>query len=102
MLQPLTAQIVGSYAKPHWLAHHQRIRAIDGSFWRPDVAVLQEARADAALLAIYEQERAGLDLVTDGEQQRAVYDRHFFTALSGIDTQQLLPVSMGGASEVTS
>jgi 5-methyltetrahydropteroyltriglutamate--homocysteine methyltransferase len=101
MLQPLTAQIVGSYAKPHWLAHHQRMRALDGSFWRPDAEVLQEAREDAARLALYEQERAGLDLVTDGEQQRAVYDRHFLPSLTGIDTSELAPVGMGGPTEVT-
>jgi len=88
-LKPLTTQIVGSYAKPHWLARHQRMRALDGSWWRPEPDVLQEAREDAALLAIYEQERAGLDLVTDGEAQRAAYDRHFLGALSGIDVSAL-------------
>lgn len=84
-LHPLTTQIVGSYSKPHWLARHQRMRALDGSWWRPEPEVLQEAREDAARLAIYEQERAGLDLVTDGEAQRAAYDRHFLSALTGID-----------------
>ena len=66
-LRPLSAQIVGSYAKPHWLARHERMRAHDDSFWRPEPEVLREARQDAARLAIYEQERAGLDIVTDGE-----------------------------------
>ena len=86
-LHSLTTQIVGSYAKPHWLARHQRMRALDGSWWRPEPAVLDEARQDAVRLAIYEQERAGLDLVTDGEQQRAAYDRDFLAALSGIDME---------------
>ena len=89
LLQPLTTQIVGSYAKPHWLARHARMRALDGSWWRPDAEVLQEAREDAARLAIYEQERAGLDLVTDGEAQRAAYDRHFLGGLDGIDCATL-------------
>jgi 5-methyltetrahydropteroyltriglutamate--homocysteine methyltransferase len=84
-LPPLTTQIVGSYAKPHWLARHQRMRALDGSWWRPEAEVLEEAKEDAARLAIYEQERAGLALVTDGEAQRASYDRDFLAALSGID-----------------
>lgn len=84
-LRPLTSQIVGSYAKPHWLARHQRMRAADGSWWRPEPDVLAEAKQDAVRLAIYEQERAGLDLVTDGEAQRAAYDRDFLAALSGID-----------------
>ncbi|NYG45481.1 5-methyltetrahydropteroyltriglutamate--homocysteine methyltransferase [Bradyrhizobium sp. IAR9] len=85
-LHPLTTQIVGSYTKPHWLARHQRMRALDGSWWRPEQEVLAEAKRDAALLSIYEQEKAGLDLITDGEAQRAAYDRHFLTSLSGIDT----------------
>lgn len=84
-LKPLMTQIVGSYAKPNWLARHQRMRALDGSWWRPDADVLEEAKQDAARLAIYDQERAGLDLVTDGEAQRASYDRHFLPALTGID-----------------
>ncbi len=85
MIGPLTTQIVGSYCKPHWLARHQRMRALDGSWWRPEPEVLADAKQDAARLAIYEQERAGIDLLTDGEAQRAAYDRHFVAALSGID-----------------
>ncbi|WP_426441068.1 hypothetical protein [Bradyrhizobium genosp. P] len=84
-LHPLTTQIVGSYTKPRWLARHQKMRALDGSWWRPEQDVLAEAKRDAALLSLYEQERAGLDLVTDGEAQRAAYDRHFLPSLSGID-----------------
>jgi 5-methyltetrahydropteroyltriglutamate--homocysteine methyltransferase len=89
MLHPLTTQIVGSYAKPHWLARHERMRTLDGSWWRPEADVLVEAKQDAVRLAVYEQERAGLDLVTDGEAQRAAYDRHFLRGLSGIDIGQL-------------
>jgi len=87
---PLTTQIVGSYSKPHWLARHERMGSYDGTWWRPEPKVLQEAREDAALLAILEQERAGLDIVTDGEAQRTAYDRHFLAGLSGIDTGQLV------------
>jgi 5-methyltetrahydropteroyltriglutamate--homocysteine methyltransferase len=85
MLRPLTTQIVGSYVKPHWLARRERYGAYDGSWWRPEATVLQEAREDAVRLAIYEQERAGLDLVTDGEAQRQAYDRDFLRGLGGID-----------------
>ncbi len=87
---PLTTQIVGSYSKPHWLARHERMGSYDGTWWRPEPEVLREAREDAALLAILEQERAGLDIVTDGEAQRTAYDRHFLGGLSGIDTGQLV------------
>jgi len=99
-LEPLSAQIVGSYAKPHWLTRHQRLRARDGSAWRPEPQVLEEAKRDAARLAIYEQERAGLDLVTDGEAQRATYDRDFLAALSGVDLARsdVIPVPSPGAS----
>jgi 5-methyltetrahydropteroyltriglutamate--homocysteine methyltransferase len=86
-LRPLSTQIVGSYAKPPWLARHQRMRAMDGSWWRPAPDVLQDAKQDAARLAIYEQERTGLDIVTDGEAQRAAYDRAFLMGLSGIDME---------------
>ncbi|MCG8593865.1 MAG: hypothetical protein MI785_05750 [Kiloniellales bacterium] len=65
------------------------MRALDGSWWRPEPEVLQEAKEDAARLAIYEQERAGLDLVTDGEAQRAAYDRHFLAGWEGVDLHNL-------------
>lgn len=94
MLAPLTAQIVGSYVKPHWLARHARMRALDGSWWRPEPEVVVEAKRDAARLAIYEQERAGLSLVTDGEAFRPAYDRHFLTGLDGIDLAARLPVDI--------
>jgi 5-methyltetrahydropteroyltriglutamate--homocysteine methyltransferase len=99
-LRPLTSQIVGSYAKPQWLTRHQRVRALDGSPWRPEPEVLAEAKRDAARLAIYEQERVGLGLVTDGEAQRATYDRDFLAALSGIDLSQTdvaMPPQTSGA-----
>lgn len=97
MFGPLSAQIVGSYAKPHWLARHSRMRALDGSWWRPEPDVLEEAKRDAARLAIYEQERAGLSIVTDGEAFRAAYDRHFLTCLDGVDLEALLPVDIAHA-----
>ncbi|WP_425350657.1 hypothetical protein [Phyllobacterium sophorae] len=76
------------------------MRALDGSWWRPDPDVLAEAKHDAALLALYEQERAGLDLVNDGEAQRASYDRHFLKCLTGIDYTH--PDHITTSSEVTS
>ncbi|MGX5851551.1 uroporphyrinogen decarboxylase family protein [Mesorhizobium sp. PL10] len=87
ILKPLSTQIVGSYAKPNWLARHQKMRALDGSWWRPEPEVLEEAKRDAVRLAIYEQERAGLDIISDGEAQRAAWDRDFFGTLSGINLE---------------
>lgn len=93
-MAPLTAQIVGSYVKPAWLAHHARMRALDRSWWRPEPDVLDEAKRDAARLSIYEQERAGLNLVTDGEAFRSAYDRHFLAGLGGLDMVARLPVDI--------
>lgn len=89
VLQPLTTQIVGSYAKPSWLVRRERAFHFDGSAWRVEPEFLDQARQDAASLAIYEQERAGLDLLTDGEAQRPAYDRYFYARLEGIDSATL-------------
>ncbi|MGV3549289.1 hypothetical protein [Rhizobium sp.] len=89
ILKPLSTMIVGSYAKPNWLARHQKMRALDGSWWRPEQEVLEEAKLDAVRLAIYEQERAGLTIITDGEGQRAAWDRDFLQGLSGVDIEHL-------------
>ncbi|MFC5422661.1 extracellular solute-binding protein [Bosea eneae] len=75
MLKPLTTQIVGSYTKPDWLYRRDRAFRLDGSNWRVGPDYLDMARRDAARLAIDEQERAGLDLITDGECQRPAMHR---------------------------
>ena len=91
-LGPLTTQIVGSYTKPKWLLRHERMAAFDDSAWRPDPEVVQAAREDAVRLAIYDQERAGLDVLTDGEVQRTAYDRHFFARLDGVSLEDPIRV----------
>ena len=80
MLRALSTQLVGSYTKPNWLIRHQRVTAPfgDDSFWRPDAEVRQEALDDATRLAIVDQERAGLDLVTTGDIVIASVDATFF------------------------
>ena len=95
-LSPLTTQIVGSYVKPHWLARHARMGSFDGSWWRPEPEVLEDARLDAMRLAVYDQERAGLDVVTDGEMWRSAYDRHFLRGMHGIDFDRLEAVALAG------
>ncbi len=85
VLRPLTTQLVGSYAKPHWLARHDRAFEPDGR-WRPEAEVLPEAIADATRLAVTDQARAGLDLITDGEQGRQTYTGHLIARLDGIDS----------------
>jgi len=85
--------LVGSYPQPEWLIDRARladrlpprVRATD--LWRVDPAHLEQAQLDATLLAIRAQERAGLDVVTDGEIRRESYSNHFATALDGIDVE---------------
>ena len=72
----LPTTLVGSYPQPDWLIDREalagrlppRVRASD--LWRVDPERLKEAQDDATLLAIRDQERAGLDIVTDGEIRR--------------------------------
>src|ERR1700719_3689771 len=87
----LPTTLVGSYPQPDWLIDRgkllkqmpPRVRARE--LWRVDPALLEQAQDDATLLAIRDQERAGLDIVTDGEMRRESYSNRFATALDGID-----------------
>ncbi|GGL76294.1 uroporphyrinogen decarboxylase family protein [Wenxinia marina] len=83
--------LVGSYAQPDWLIDRQklagrfppRVRATE--LWRVDPEYLEQAQNDATLIAIRDQERAGLDIITDGEMRRESYSNRFATALEGVD-----------------
>jgi 5-methyltetrahydropteroyltriglutamate--homocysteine methyltransferase len=85
------ATLVGSYPQPDWLIDRAglskqtppRVRARE--LWRVDPAWLEQAQDDATLIAIRDQERAGLDIITDGEMRRESYSNRFATALDGID-----------------
>ena len=82
MLEPL---IVGSLPKPSWLAAPNMLRAP----WRLTGQELSDAQDDAARLAIFDQERAGLTIVTDGEVRRRHYIWGFLDGLTGVDTENL-------------
>jgi 5-methyltetrahydropteroyltriglutamate--homocysteine methyltransferase len=56
--------------------------------WRVESAFLEEAQNDATLLAIGDMERAGIDIITDGEIRRESYSNRFATALEGIDIER--------------
>ena len=56
--------------------------------WRVESAFLEEAQNDATLLAIHDMERAGIDIITDGEVRRESYSNRFATALEGIDIER--------------
>ena len=83
--------LVGSYPQPDWLIDRARLagrfppRVRARELWRVDPAHLAEAQLDATVVAIHEQERAGLDIITDGEIRRESYSNHFATALDGVD-----------------
>src|SRR5215472_15002777 len=87
----LPTSLVGSYAQPDWLIDRQKLagrfppRVRARELWRVAPEFLEDAQNDATLLAIRDQERAGLDIITDGEQRRESYSNRFATALEGID-----------------
>jgi 5-methyltetrahydropteroyltriglutamate--homocysteine methyltransferase len=82
--------LVGSYPQPEWLIDREKLskqvpRVRAGDLWLVPPDKLEAAQDDATLLAIHDQERAGLDIISDGEQRRESYSNRFATALDGID-----------------
>jgi 5-methyltetrahydropteroyltriglutamate--homocysteine methyltransferase len=83
--------LVGSYAQPEWLIDRKKLagrfppRVRAKELWRVPEPWLAEAQNDATVLAIREQEEAGLDIITDGEIRRESYSNRFATALEGVD-----------------
>ncbi len=73
--------VAGSLPKPSWLAEPNKLWAP----WRQEGADLVAAKADATLLAVKEQEDAGIDIVTDGEQARQHFVHGFLERVEGID-----------------
>ncbi len=87
----LVTTVVGSYPQPDWLIDRKRLgerlppRVRARELWRVDEAFLEEAQDDATRLAVQDMERAGVDIVTDGEMRRESYSNRFATALAGVD-----------------
>jgi 5-methyltetrahydropteroyltriglutamate--homocysteine methyltransferase len=84
--------LVGSYPQPDWLIDRVRLskmvpRVRMDDLWLVDPKELEAKQDEATLLAIRDQERAGLDIITDGEQRRESYSNRFATALEGVDTE---------------
>jgi 5-methyltetrahydropteroyltriglutamate--homocysteine methyltransferase len=84
--------VVGSYPQPDWLVNRQvlskvvpRVRMEE--MWRVPDEWLEEAQDDATIVAIRDMERAGIDVITDGEIRRESYSNRFATALEGIDSE---------------
>jgi len=89
-VQPLLTTVVGSYPQPAWLVDRAKLgskvpRVRAPEIWRVAPEHLEEAQDDATLLAIRDMERAGIDIITDGEMRRESYSNRFATALDGVD-----------------
>jgi 5-methyltetrahydropteroyltriglutamate--homocysteine methyltransferase len=86
----LPTTVVGSYPQPDWLVDRAMLsksvpRTRMHEMWRLPEEHLEEAQDDATIVAIRDMERAGIDIVTDGEIRRESYSNRFATALDGVD-----------------
>jgi 5-methyltetrahydropteroyltriglutamate--homocysteine methyltransferase len=101
MLFPTT--LVGSYPQPGWLMDKSRLgipRVPSPDLWRVAPDVLEEAQNDAVRLALADQIRCGIDIVTDGEMRRESYSNRFAAALSGIDLENVGSIQGGGSEPI--
>ncbi|HTY80693.1 MAG TPA: 5-methyltetrahydropteroyltriglutamate--homocysteine methyltransferase [Candidatus Bathyarchaeia archaeon] len=86
----LPTTVVGSYPQPDWLVDRAMLskgvpRVRMRGLWRVPEPWLVEAQDDATIVAIRDMERAGIDIISDGEIRRESYSNHFATALAGMD-----------------
>lgn len=91
----LPTTVMGSYPQPGWLIDHDRLRG-DGvprvrasDLWNVEAQHLEEATEAATLIAIADQEQAGVDVITDGEVSRESYFNHFANMLGGVDQDKI-------------
>ena len=88
----LPTTTVGSYPQPEWLVDHDALRKQGvprihaAEIWRVPAPFLEAAQDDATVVAIRDMERAGVDIVTDGEIRRESYSNRFALSLGGIDS----------------
>ena len=94
MAERLLTAVVGSYPQPEWLVDRELLRKFMAprirveQIWRVPEPELAQAQDDATVEAIRDQERAGIDIITDGEIRRESYSNRFANALGGIDRQR--------------
>ena len=87
----ITTTVVGSYPQPDWLVDRERFkknvvpRIRMPEVWRVAAPHLEEAQDDAVRVAVADMERAGIDVISDGEQRRESYFNRFANALGGVD-----------------
>jgi 5-methyltetrahydropteroyltriglutamate--homocysteine methyltransferase len=88
----LPTTLVGSYPQPDWLIDRAKLskqvpRVRMHDLWLIEPGKLEAKQDEATLIAIHDQERAGLDIISDGEQRRESYSNRFATALEGVDLE---------------
>jgi 5-methyltetrahydropteroyltriglutamate--homocysteine methyltransferase len=89
----LPTTVVGSYPQPDWLVNRAALekhgvpRTHAHEIWRIPQPLLEQAQDDGTILAIRDMERAGIDIITDGEIRRESYSNRFALALEGIDAE---------------
>src|SRR5256714_11561278 len=89
----LPTTVVGSYPQPDWLIDRDKlttlppVRVRASELWRVPEPWLEQAQDDGTILAIRDMERAGIDIITDGEIRRESYSNRFALALEGIDAE---------------
>ena len=97
--------VVGSYPQPDWLVdrdalRNRRVPRVHApELWRVPGDLLEQAQDDATVLAIRDMERAGIDIITDGEIRRESYSNRFALSLEGIDAER--PASVPGRNGPT-
>jgi 5-methyltetrahydropteroyltriglutamate--homocysteine methyltransferase len=89
--------ISGSLPKPRWLAGPEQLWAS----WQHDGEDLIEAKQDAVRIAVRDQQRAGIDIVTDGEQTRQHFVTTFIEGLDGVDFDTRATVKIRQRYEAT-
>jgi len=104
----LETTVVGSFPQPNWLVDRDKLRGQAPprvrarELWRVAEPYLEQAQDDATVLAIQDMERAGVDIVSDGEIRRESYSNYLATALDGIDLDNpgVVPGRGGGSTLV--
>ncbi len=93
MTHLIPTTVVGSYPQPDWLMDREQLRSRlpprvrAREIWRIPEPYLEQAQDDATLIAIRDMERAGVDIISDGEMRRESYSNRFATALDGFDVE---------------
>ncbi len=95
-LPPIATTTVGSFPRPNWLADQERSEVT----FRLEGELLREAQDDATIAILHEQERVGLDLLTDGEQRRPHFINHVLASMEGFDLVNRRPKAIRRRTDV--